>query len=311
MKYTLTETMDVPATTQTLVQILAQSNEGAGQVWQVEDSPSTFVDQTAGFNDATNANFTPFPTTEATADYVAIGFRQKFANVTFDNLNGTSGAGGVIVWEYWNGSTWASLSGVSDGTTGFTASVADDQVLTFTVPGDWARRALNTSADLFYIRARITTVYSTNPIYDQGFVNGKVVTPVDFPVYVRRWSVMLIGATPSGGPINFDWAIQTTAGTGTVRNAGAGALAVRYDNVERDSIDRSLATIATLHSAEPTLGKGGILAFSLHPQGKWDGRAPHDGFDIKVDGGTRMGLRYLSNKDSDIVKVRIHLELEE
>lgn len=141
-----------------------------GQVWQVA-APSTFVDETTDANSAANADWQIFPTAEVVTDYVALGFAEQFPKVTFDNLNGTAGVAGVVVWEYWNGTIWVALTGVTDGTTGFTAAVADGQVLTFTVPSDWAKQVLNGSANLYYIRARITTVYTTNPVYDQGFIN--------------------------------------------------------------------------------------------------------------------------------------------
>lgn len=141
-----------------------------GQVWQVA-APSTFVDETTDANSAANADWQIFPTAEVATDYVTLGFAEQFPKVTFDNLNGTAGVGGVVVWEYWNGTTWVALTGVTDGTTGFTAAVANGQALTFTVPSDWAKQVLNGSANLYYIRARITTVYTTNPVYDQGFIN--------------------------------------------------------------------------------------------------------------------------------------------
>ncbi len=145
-------------------------NDTISQVWQVDNT--TFVDESADANSTANADWTIFPTTEDTSDYVAIGYTQKFRKVIFDNANGTAGVGGTVTWEYYNGSTWASLSGVSDGTTGFTASVADGQVLTFTVPSDWAATSLNGSQSLFYIRAKVASTYSTNPIYDQGYIGA-------------------------------------------------------------------------------------------------------------------------------------------
>ena len=143
----------------------------AAQVWQVDDSGPTFVDQTTGFNDATAANFTPFPATEAVDDYVAIGYENPFARVEFDAAGGTAGVGGVVAWEYWDGTDWVALSGVTDGTTGFTAGTTDNQILTFTLPSDWAANTLN-AVEAYYIRARITTIYSTNPVYDEGRIGG-------------------------------------------------------------------------------------------------------------------------------------------
>ncbi len=158
------------------------------EVWQVEFVGATnFVDQTSGANDAADANWTVFPATESAppgggsplssdgpADYAAMGFAQEFSSLTFDNVSGgaTQGAGGVVAWEYWNGTAWAALTSVVDGTSNFTTAKADGQVVSWDAPTDWATTSLNSGAQLFYVRARVLTVFSTNPIYDQGFVTG-------------------------------------------------------------------------------------------------------------------------------------------
>ncbi len=148
--------------------------DSAAQVWQVDISTGpTFVDETTDFNSATNADVTVFPATEATGDYFAVGFAQKFSKLTFDYANGTAGVGGTVTWEYWNGTAWAALSGVTDGTTGFTAAVGDGKYVTWTAPSNWATLSLNGSAQLYYVRAVITGTYSTNPVLDQGFVGGQ------------------------------------------------------------------------------------------------------------------------------------------
>lgn len=144
--------------------------ETLGQAWQVVAAGPTFVDETADANSATVADWQIFPTSEVTTDYAAIGFRQQFKKVTFDSTGGTAGTVGVVVWEYWNGTAWAALAGVTDGTTGFTAALGAGQNLTFTVPTDWATTSLGGSAQLYYIRARITTVYTVNPVYTQAVI---------------------------------------------------------------------------------------------------------------------------------------------
>ncbi len=149
---------------------VAVSNAAISQVWQVDNT--TFVDESTDANSAGNGDWQVFPASEDTSDYCAIGYSQKFKKVIFDYANGTAGVGGSVTWQYWNGSTWAALSGVSDGTTGFTASVGDGKVLTFTVPTDWAATSLNGSQSLFYIRALVAGAYSTNPVLDQGFIGG-------------------------------------------------------------------------------------------------------------------------------------------
>lgn len=149
----------------------ADGDVNIAQVWQVDASGAPdFVDETADANDVGNADWLIYIAGEEIGDYVAIGYTEQFSEVIFDNLNGVQGVGGVVVWEYWDGDSWEALAGVTDGTVGFTAAVADGQSLTFTIPADWESQVLNGSADLFYIRARITTVYGVNPVYDQGFI---------------------------------------------------------------------------------------------------------------------------------------------
>lgn len=139
----------------------------ATQVWQVDDSGGpSFVDMTTEFNNATTNDIVPFPATEAINDYFAIGYDTPFPRVRIDRTGGTQGVGGVVAWEYWNGSTWTALSNVTDPSTNFTLTLADD-TFSWTVPDDWAPTTLN-SVSAYYIRARVTTVYSTNPQFSQG-----------------------------------------------------------------------------------------------------------------------------------------------
>ena len=159
------------------------------RVWQVVDSTSTFVDETTDANSSTDADWTVFPSSEAIGDYVAIGHDEPFTKIAFDYANGTAGVGGVVAWEYWNGTAWTALPNVVDATAGFTTSAADNLAVTWTMPTDWAPRVQSTGKALYYARARVTTVYTTNPILDQGFIPG---TPVVESV------VVIPGADGSG-----------------------------------------------------------------------------------------------------------------
>lgn len=207
-----------------------QQGDRASQVWQVAAGGPTFVDQTSSFNDSTAANFTPFPTAEATGDYVAIGSDTTFSRVIFNAAGGTAGVGGVVTWEYWNGSAWTALSGVVDGTTGFTAGVTDGQTLSFTVPSDWATLALN-SVTAYYIRARVTTVYTTNPVYDQGFLArtlwSEIIRP-DGTLGAHKGDILVIGNNNAG-------AFQPSLEAGTYRvqtDPGAASVVLTIERLD-------------------------------------------------------------------------------
>lgn len=161
--------ISIPGANTTGATITGAANGPADKVWQ-EDSTGgpSYVDLTTAFNDATTGDVNPFPASEATTDRFIIGHIQQFDQVTI--TIGTSGVGGTVTWKYWDGSAWAALSGVTDNTTGFTAAPGS-YTLTYTVPGDWAKTHIN-GTKLFYISAEITGVYSTNPILDQGILDG-------------------------------------------------------------------------------------------------------------------------------------------
>ncbi len=147
-----------------------------GEAWQVDDTPAdnAFVDVTAAFNDDTDNDSIPFTPVPGVGDYFAVGHNEKFGLLTFDFLGGVQGVDGVVDWEYWDGIAWTALTGVVDGTAGFTAAVADGVTVAFDIPNDWARRVIDTGVSLYFVRAVLSMVHSTPPTLDQGFVAGDV-----------------------------------------------------------------------------------------------------------------------------------------
>jgi len=146
----------------------------ASRVWQVDISGAPdFVDETSDYNDGDAGDWAVFPTVEGVGDYAAIGSLEPFSRILLDSTGGTAGTDGVVVWEYWNGETWFALSDVVDDTVGFTAALSAAQEVSWTVPIDWAPLELNVSGGLlYYVRARVTTVYTVNPLYTSGTVGG-------------------------------------------------------------------------------------------------------------------------------------------
>lgn len=169
-------------------------NRAAAAVFNVSDPDGSpvWVDETTDFNDVGDADYLVFPAAEAIGDYACWGYEEKFQTILFDNAaTGTAGIGGVGVWEYRNSDgTWSTLEtgGFSDGTADFTVAIANGQIVTWDFPTDWVRTSLNGSINLFFVRFRITTVYSTNPVYDQGFIDGDHKTTL-------KCSAIYVGAT--------------------------------------------------------------------------------------------------------------------
>jgi len=142
------------------------------QVWVYDDSAGSFTDESEDFLDSGTADWPPFPGSEAVNDAAMFGWPDTFTSMTVSNASGTAGVGGVVAWEYWSGAAWTALSGLSDGTSNFTAGPSTGQVVSWTLPTNWALSRQGGSVPLYYVRARITTTYTTNPVYSQGRIGA-------------------------------------------------------------------------------------------------------------------------------------------
>lgn len=136
----------------------------------ITDDGGTYVDESTPFNEDTADDVEVLPATPAVDDAAYFGvaastFQQVDLNIT------TQGAGTwTITWEYWNGSAWTALSGVTDGTTGFTAATGIKSV-SFTEPSDWGK-CLVDGQYAYWIRARVSayTSVTTPPQVGQGWI---------------------------------------------------------------------------------------------------------------------------------------------
>ena len=125
-----------------------------GKVFSTANDTS-FSDNTNNARLSDASGFLMFPT-PATADRTYFGMSVTFANLSFSFI--TAGSSATYVWEYWNGTTWSTLT-VIDGTSSF--SVAGN--VTWTTPGNWATTTVNAST-MYWVRVRFTgTAPTTNP----------------------------------------------------------------------------------------------------------------------------------------------------
>jgi hypothetical protein len=143
--------------------IRALSLESSVGVWQdaidaavADDGGSQTTETTAANNDTRN-DVNLLPATPATNDAYYFGGDFKFDRVRINITN--PGAGNTIVWEYyeWNiaGAGWTTLIGAVDGTSAFANYGTYD--VTFDPPTDWIRTTVNSIANKYWIRARVTT----------------------------------------------------------------------------------------------------------------------------------------------------------
>jgi hypothetical protein len=130
----------------------------AGQ-YDVSETPAYLEDTADAQDQADDNDFAISTTTDGDGCYISSVL--TFTKVTFHGANQAAGGTPVVVYEYYDGSTWQNLSLVT--TPDFTAA-AGDRVLEFNYPLDWARMdqdlddaSGDTTYDRFMIRIRFTT----------------------------------------------------------------------------------------------------------------------------------------------------------
>jgi len=92
----------------------------------------------------------------------------------------------VLAFEYWNGSAWTAVSGLSDGSSNFTVSGYPE--ITWTLPSDWAKTTVN-GKNYYWFRIRITDVTGITIGAVQGF---------DYPKF--KYNVIYVDSSDSITP---------------------------------------------------------------------------------------------------------------
>ncbi|MCI0407091.1 MAG: hypothetical protein L0191_00790, partial [Acidobacteria bacterium] len=96
-------------------------------------------------------------------EYLYFGADAKFRGLNVDLATaGTGVAATAVLWEYWDGTRWSALPGVTDQTNSFTKP--RDTVF-WVDPPSWNLYSVNGGPDLYYVRASLTggVDYATPP----------------------------------------------------------------------------------------------------------------------------------------------------
>lgn len=130
----------------------------------LSDDGGSFTDNTSEANEVGGTAFDVLASTPASNDALYLGLPYKFLGaVTTLQTLGVDGGSLAVTWEYYNGSTWASLSNVTAGTTGSDDFTASGKV-TWDLPSAWTKTTVNGSNSLYFVRARLSAgSYSTAP----------------------------------------------------------------------------------------------------------------------------------------------------
>jgi hypothetical protein len=160
-------------------------------VQRFDSGTTTFADRTAVTSSRTTNTVTYFSAPD-TNDELYFGMNDEIAALQAEKgRSATDYTGGVAVWEYWNGSSWTALSGV-------TSTVTNGQhllegTISWTLPVDWARTTVNGGASLYYARMRITTQHTQQGI--TSWIKAEVVNGASM-----RWNANIDIANSQFGP---------------------------------------------------------------------------------------------------------------
>jgi len=145
--------------------------EDSGSDGSTEDKLDTvWVYNGSLYTDRTSAAYggAGFDIGDAAGWILYVGGEEPFKEVNF-TLSTPASANWSGVWEYWNGSTWASLS-PTDGTSDMTAS---GKVEKMPPPmSSWKRTSVN-GVSRWWWRLRTTSAGSTQPVVSGGGLKGR------------------------------------------------------------------------------------------------------------------------------------------
>lgn len=127
----------------------------------IADDGGVFTDETTNNNSAVENDITLLPASPAINDAYYWGHSEKFNQLKLE-VSQVGGVGNALAWEYWNGSSWASLSNISDGTNDY--QNLGINTVSWTDPTGWATTSVNSQGPYYYVRARATAVGGAQPL---------------------------------------------------------------------------------------------------------------------------------------------------
>ena len=137
--------------------VLVRARNSGIAVAAIADDGGVFTDETEEASSNSTADMTLLPAIPALNDAYYFGHNEQFNQLKLViSTVLTHTVQPTITWEYYNGTGWSSLTNVSDGTSGYETS--GENVVSYTLPGNWATTTINSQGPLYYIRARLSTV---------------------------------------------------------------------------------------------------------------------------------------------------------
>lgn len=167
----------------------------------VSSDDSTWTDDTTDLTDAGATDVALLPAYPVLNDAFYFGLTaEKFCKVEVNVATKRTGTA-TILWEYWDGSAWATLTSADDSAGWSTGT--STYLIHFEPPSDWT---LNTSAngpnstEGYFVRARLSaiTTVTADPVGTQAWVyplvTGADGLQIPLPTRDRAWTLMNMNA---------------------------------------------------------------------------------------------------------------------
>jgi len=130
------------------------------KLWVYDDSAGTYTDATDNAKDkstSTKVILDDF----AAADFIYIGADQPFRGFAVDVSAVNGGSNTTMTVESSDGDgTWTDTS-ATDGTTSGSKSMAQDGLVTWTIPSSWVEDTVNGLSNLFWVRVSVDVVFDS------------------------------------------------------------------------------------------------------------------------------------------------------
>ena len=139
------------------------------------DDAGTLVDDTIDINDAGANDVQPFPATQADEDAIYFGQRYPFTSVRV--VVGTAGTdlAWTEAWEYYNGSAWVTLTGLSASALTVFTDAAGNVDVSWNITADWAKTTVG-GHNLYWVRMRQNgspgTQATVDPLWTSAQIHG-------------------------------------------------------------------------------------------------------------------------------------------
>lgn len=160
-------------------------SEGGGDVQVYDATGPSWTDKTAEAYSAASSTTGNFLVDSG--DYLYIGHTSPFARINVD-LDTVGVGAGALTLEYYDGDSWESVS-ATDGTASGGNTLAQDGVISFKPPQDWAVQGdASLDSDKYYVRLSCASVPGTPPDAEQIY-------PVDGQYFIIRFVQMDLSIT--------------------------------------------------------------------------------------------------------------------